>query len=76
MSNLSNLSSLKTGAAEPGAPVAEIAWRHFWLKSVMIDAGAPGSIKIARLALQPRKVSVAQRMRRLRRMRAILGAPR
>lgn len=72
---MSNQSNLKVDAAEPGAPTAEIAWRHFWLKSVMIDAGMPGSTKIARLPVQPRNVSVAQRMRRLRRMRAILGAP-
>ena len=70
------MSSLETGAAARSTPATEIAWRHFWLKNVMIDAGTPGPTKITRLALQPRKVSVAQRMRRLRRMRAMLGAPR
>lgn len=70
------MSSLEFGADERSAPAAEIAWRHFWLKHVMIDAGTAGPTKITRLALQPRKVSVAQRMRRLRRMRAILGTPR
>lgn len=70
------MSGLETGAATRSIPANEIGWRHFWLKHVMIDAGTPGSTKITRLALQPRKVSVAKRMRRLRRMRAILESPR
>ena len=70
------MSSLETGATARSAPAAEIAWRHFWLKNVMVDAGTPGSTRITRHGLQPRKVSVAQRMRRLRRLRAMLGAPR
>jgi hypothetical protein len=55
---------------------AEINWRHFWLANVMIDTGNPRAAKIARPAMRTRRMSLARRLHKLRRMRAALGPPR
>jgi hypothetical protein len=53
----------------------EIAWRHVWLKSVLIDAGKPFPMKFPRpRAIRP--MTAARRLERLRRMRATLEPPR
>jgi hypothetical protein len=48
----------------------EIAWRHVWLTNVMIDADKP--ILATRPRIQRSRESLTQRLRKLRRMRAIL----
>ena len=49
----------------------EIAWRHVWLKSVLIDAGNPFPTKIYR-SRPTRRMSVTRRLEKLHRMRAAL----
>ncbi len=53
--------------------VDEIDWRHVWLSTVMIDTGKFGPPKIARHEMQIRKNSLQRRMRKLRRLKAVLG---
>jgi hypothetical protein len=53
----------------------QIAWRHFWLKSVMIDAGKPFATKIHRPTVI-RRMSLARRLEKLHRMRAALEPSR
>jgi len=43
------------------AQTEEIAWRHVWLKSVMIDAGKPFPSKIRRPAVT-RRMSLSRRL--------------
>jgi hypothetical protein len=53
----------------------EIAWRHVWLKSVLIDAGQPFPMRFARpRAIRP--LTPRRRLERLRRMRAALEPQR
>ena len=52
-----------------------IAWRHFWLKSAMIDAGKPFPTKIHRPTVT-RQMSLSRRLEKLHRMRATLEPPR
>jgi hypothetical protein len=53
----------------------EIAWRHVWLKSVMINSGKPVPVKIYRPTVT-RRMSLARRLEKLHRMRAALEPPR
>jgi hypothetical protein len=53
----------------------EIAWRHVWLKSVLINAGKPSPTKIRRPTVT-RRMSLALRLEKLHRMRAALEPPR
>jgi hypothetical protein len=53
----------------------EIAWRHVWLKSVLIDAGNPFPTKIFR-SRPTRRMSVTRRLEKLHRMRAALEPQR
>ena len=53
----------------------EIAWRHFWLKNVLIDAGKPLPAKICRRPVT-RRMSLARRLEKLHWMRATLEPPR
>ena len=53
----------------------EIAWRHVWLKSVLIDAGNPFQTKIHRHGVA-RRMSLTRRLEKLHRMRAALEPPR
>jgi len=53
----------------------EIAWRNFWLKSVMMDAGTPLPAKIRR-RLVTRRMSLSRRLEKLQRLRATLEPPR
>ena len=48
----------------------ELVWRHFWLKSVLVDSGKPMPPRRFRPAA--RKLSLQQRLRRLHRMRVAL----
>jgi hypothetical protein len=52
----------------------EIAWRHVWLTNVLIDAGKPSLAKIVRTGIT-RRMSLARRLDRLRRLRATLEPP-
>jgi hypothetical protein len=52
----------------------EIAWRHVWLKSVLID-GNPFPTKIYR-PRPTRRMSVTRRLEKLHRMRATLELQR
>lgn len=52
-----------------------IAWRRVWVKSVMIDAGKPLPTKIRRPTVTSR-MSLAQRLEKLHRMRAALEPSR
>jgi hypothetical protein len=53
----------------------EIAWRHVWLKSVLIDAGKPFPTIFPRpRAIRP--LTPRRRLERLRRMRAALEPQR
>lgn len=54
----------------------EIAWRHFWLSNVIVDTGKPGLVKPAPRETWARKDSLSRRLRKLRRMRAMLDSPR
>jgi hypothetical protein len=51
----------------------EIAWRHVWLKSVLID-GHPFPTKIYR-SRPAKRMSVTRRLEKLHRMRATLLEP-
>ena len=53
----------------------EIAWRHVWLKSVLIDGGKPSPTKIHRPRVT-RRMSLARRQEKLHRMRAALEPSR
>jgi hypothetical protein len=53
----------------------EIAWRHAWLKSVLIDSGKPSPTKIQRHTVT-RRMSLVRRQEKLHRMRATLEPPR
>jgi len=61
------------GTTEPLTSANEIAWRHFWLANVMIDTGKPGPAKLVRREMGIRKDSLARRLHKLRRMRAVIG---
>ncbi|MGB9268507.1 MAG: hypothetical protein WCB74_04700 [Pseudolabrys sp.] len=52
-----------------------IAWRHVWLKSVLIDADNPFSRKVYRHGVA-RRMSLTRRLEKLHRMRAALEPPR
>lgn len=65
--------SKEIGATELRRRAAEIDWRHFWLANAMIDNPRPA--KIAHPAMRTRKMSLARRLHKLRRMRAALGSP-
>jgi hypothetical protein len=53
----------------------EIAWRHVWLKSVLIDAGKPFPMRFPRpKAIRP--LTPRRRLERLRRMRGALEPQR
>jgi hypothetical protein len=68
------MSSMETGSTELRQNTVEIDWRHVWLTNVMIDSGGLGPPKIARYERRARKPSLAQRLRKLHRVRAMLGA--
>ena len=53
----------------------EIDWRHVWFTNVMIDSGKSWPPNVARHKTQARKDSLALRLRKLRRMRLVLGPP-
>jgi hypothetical protein len=53
----------------------EIAWRHVWLKSVLIDTGNPFPAKIYR-PRPTKRMSVTRRLEKLHRMRAALEPQR
>ena len=61
---------------ELGRGAEEIDWRLVWLANVMIDSGKLGPPKIARYERRVRKLSLAQRLHKLHRMRATLGQPK
>jgi hypothetical protein len=65
------MSMTETGTAELRQSVDGIDWRHVWLKNVMIDSGKLAPTKIVRRELQKNALSL--RLRKLHRMRAILG---
>ncbi|HKS84618.1 MAG TPA: hypothetical protein VJR71_03985 [Pseudolabrys sp.] len=48
----------------------DLVWRHFWLKSVLVDSGKP--MPPQRFRPTARKLTLQQRLRRLRRMRMAL----
>jgi len=56
----------ETGIAER---TEEIAWRHVWLKSVLVDAGNPFPTKIYR-PRPTRRMSLTRRLEKLHRIRA------
>jgi hypothetical protein len=58
------------GISELHRNANEIAWRHVWLTNVIIDADKP--ILATRPRIQRSRQSLTQRLRKLRRMRAIL----
>jgi hypothetical protein len=63
------------GATELRHGADEITWRHVWLTNVLIDAGKPSPAKIARPRIT-RRMSLARRLDKLRRLRAALEPPR
>ena len=64
------------GTAEMHQSADEITWRHFWLANVVVETEGRPLVRATRPDLRPRKESLSQRLQRLRRMRAIMGAPR
>ena len=66
----------ETGTTVARRSDAEIAWRQFWLTNVMIDTGNPHPAKFARPAIRTRRMSLASRLHKLRRMRATLEPQR
>ena len=64
------------GVADMRQPADEIAWRHFWLATVVVENDGRPLVRAAHPELRPRKESLSRRLQRLRHMRAILGAPR
>ena len=48
-------------------------WRHVWLKSAMIDSGKLIPGEITRYRTRARKPTLALRLHKLRRLRALLG---
>jgi hypothetical protein len=63
------------GAADTRQPDDVIAWRHFWLANVAVEADGRPPLRAPRPELRPRKDSLSRRLQRLRHMRAILGGP-
>jgi hypothetical protein len=63
------------GATELPSTANEIAWRHFWLANVIVDAAKPEPVKLARREMWTRKDSLTRRLHKLRRMRATLDLP-
>ena len=51
----------------------EIAWRHVWLKSVLIDAGKPFFLTKIYRPRPTKRMSVTRRLEKLHRMRAALN---
>jgi hypothetical protein len=66
---------MNTGTTELRRRADELAWRRFWLTSVMIDTDRPVLGKTARPEMRIRKNSLSRRLHRLRRMKATLGPP-
>jgi hypothetical protein len=64
------------GAADIHQLDDAIAWRHFWLANVAVEADGRPPVRGPRPELRPRKDSLSQRLQRLHHMRAILGRPR
>ena len=69
------MSKTEVGTAELYRSADEINWRHVWLTNAMIDSGKLGLPKNAR-RLPVRKNSLAWRLHRLHRMRAVLEQPK
>ena len=63
------------GTTELRSSADEIPWRHVWLANVLIDTGKPSLAKIARPRIT-RRMSLARRLDKLRRLRAALEPPR
>jgi hypothetical protein len=53
----------------------EFAWRHFWLRNVMLDSGRPSLARMSRPRVT-RRMSLARRLDKLHRLRAALEPPR
>jgi hypothetical protein len=64
------------GAADIHQRDDAIAWRHFWLANVAVEADGRPPVRAPRPELRPRKDSLSRRLQRLHHMRAILGGPR
>ena len=64
------------GAADIPQPDDVIAWRHYWLANVAVEADGRPPVRGPRPELRPRKDSLSRRLQRLHHMRAILGGPR
>ena len=64
------------GTAEMHQPADDIAWRHFWLANVAVEADGRPPLRAPRPELRARKDSLSRSLQRLHHMRAILGAPR
>jgi len=58
-----------------GRQTEEIAWRHVWLKSVLIDVDKPFPTRFPRPRVT-RPMSPSRRLEKLHRMRAALEPPR
>jgi len=61
------------GAADTRQSDDVIAWRHFWLANVAVEAQGRPPVRAPRPELRPRKDSLSRRLQRLHHMRAILG---
>ena len=61
------------GAADIRQPHDVVAWRHFWLANVAVEADGRPPVRAPR---PPRKDSLSRRLQKLHHMRAILGGPR
>ena len=68
------MSPMEIGTAER-LQAEEIAWRHVWLKSALIDNGRPFPAKIHRHGVA-RRMSLTRRLEKLHRMRAAIEPPR
>lgn len=64
------------GTAGTAQPADDIAWRHFWLAHVIVEADGRRPVHTAQPALRTGKESPSRRLRRLHHMRATLGPPR
>lgn len=51
----------------------DLDWRHVWLKNAMIDSGKLIPGETTRYTVRTRKPTLALRLHKLRRLRAILG---
>ena len=69
------MASSGNGATQFHRAAQEMAWRHFWLTSVLLDSGKPPA-RLARREMPVRKDSLTRRLHKLRRMRATLDLPR